>query len=115
MTRIEHTTYAESVSCTPIFEYGECNGPMLNGITYMVRPSMHPGNRSPIARSASAGLIQLPSWPLAEPLGTFTASRRSAVHMNVRLSTRATSLGQLRAKKLRAEHKKKQKTTTFIA
>jgi hypothetical protein len=72
---------------------------MLNGITYIVLPSMHPGNRSATALSASSRLIQFPSIPLAEPLGTLTASLRFVVHMNVRLSTLATSLGELLAKK----------------
>ena len=42
------TTYAESVISTPNLEYGELSGPMQYGITYMVRPSMHPLN-SPIS------------------------------------------------------------------
>lgn len=36
--RMLTTTYAESVSWTPIFDNGDPTGPMLNGITNMVRP-----------------------------------------------------------------------------
>lgn len=39
MIRMLATTYGESVSSTPIFESGEPTGPMLNGITYIVRPT----------------------------------------------------------------------------
>jgi hypothetical protein len=42
MMRILVTTYALSVICTPILAMGEPNGPMLNGITYSVRPLMQP-------------------------------------------------------------------------
>lgn len=38
MIRIELTTYGESVISIPIFDNGEPTGPMLNGITYIVRP-----------------------------------------------------------------------------
>ena len=36
------TTYGESVISTPICAMSEPSGPMLNGITYIVRPRMHP-------------------------------------------------------------------------
>lgn len=38
MTLMLTTTYGESVSSTPILERGDPTGPMLKGITYMVRP-----------------------------------------------------------------------------
>ena len=38
------TTYGESESCTPIWAIGEPTGPMLNGMTYIVRPFMQPSN-----------------------------------------------------------------------
>lgn len=38
MMRMLATTYGESVSSMPIFDRGEPRGPMLNGVTYMVRP-----------------------------------------------------------------------------
>ena len=35
------------------------SGPMLNGITYIVRPRMHPSNRPSRMPRISAGSIQL--------------------------------------------------------
>jgi hypothetical protein len=49
MIRIDAATYAESVNCTPIYEIGDPNGPMLNGTTNMVRPRIDPANSSPKA------------------------------------------------------------------
>ena len=45
MMRMFTTTYGESVSSTPMWAMGEPSGPMLNGITYIVRPRMQPSNR----------------------------------------------------------------------
>src|SRR5271169_2777915 len=45
MIRMFTTTYAESVSWTPICDIGDPTGPMLNGSTYIVRPRMQPLNR----------------------------------------------------------------------
>ena len=84
-------TYAESVISTPIWAIGEPSGPMLNGITYIVRPRIDPANRSPRIDFISAGSIQLFVGP---------ASWRVRLQMNVRSSTRATSLGSERARKL---------------
>ena len=38
MIRMLTTTYGESLSCTPMWAIGEPTGPMLKGITYIVRP-----------------------------------------------------------------------------
>ncbi len=35
-------TYAESVSCTPMWAMGEPSGPIENGTTYIVRPFIAP-------------------------------------------------------------------------
>ncbi len=45
--------------CTPILAIGEPSGPMLNGITYMVRPRMQPSNSPSIVSRISAGGAQL--------------------------------------------------------
>jgi hypothetical protein len=42
MMRIEATTYGLSVSSTPNIACGASSGPMQNGMTYIVRPRMHP-------------------------------------------------------------------------
>jgi len=57
---------------------------MQNGTTYMVRPRMLPLKSSPKVAFISAGAIQLLVGP---------ASCSSSEQMNVRSSTRATSLG----------------------
>ena len=44
MIRMLTTTYGESESCTPMWAIGEPTGPMLNGITYIVRPRITPSN-----------------------------------------------------------------------
>ena len=44
MMRMLATTYGESVSSTPMCAMCEPSGPMLNGITYIVRPRMQPSN-----------------------------------------------------------------------
>jgi hypothetical protein len=60
------------------------SGPMQNGITYMVRPAMQPSKTSANVARISPGAIQLLVGP---------ASSSRSEHMNVRLSTRATSPG----------------------
>ena len=42
MIRMLTATYAESVSCTPMWAIGEPSGPIENGTTYMVRPFIAP-------------------------------------------------------------------------
>ena len=42
ITRIETVTYAESVSSTPNIGFSASRWPITNGMTYMVRPRMHP-------------------------------------------------------------------------
>ena len=69
--------------------YGEPSGPMQYGITYITRPRMQPSNSPSSSRCASSGAIQLLLGP---------ASSRSAVHMKVRFSTRATSEGSERCR-----------------
>jgi hypothetical protein len=86
------TAYGESVICTPNCAIGEPNGPMLNGTTYIVRPAIDPANRPRRIPIIVRGSIQLFVGP---------ASSSLRAQMNVRSSTRATSLGSLRARKLR--------------
>ena len=84
MMRMFTTAYAESVSCTPICDMGEPIGPMEKGSTYMVRPRIQP-LKSPLSlRRISNGSIQLLVGP---------ALSLDSEQMNVRSSTRATSLG----------------------
>ena len=59
MIRMFSTTQAESVSSTPMCAIGEPSGPMLNGTTYIVRPSMQPSNRPLSFSRISAGSVQL--------------------------------------------------------
>src|SRR5688572_6690445 len=69
----------------------EPSGPMLNGMTYIVRPSMQPLN-SPCRRlRMMAGASQL----LVAPAYSFFS-----LQIKVRSSTRATSRGSERARKL---------------
>src|SRR5690348_10526622 len=46
MIRIDTTTYGESLISTPSWEIRLPSGPMQNGMTYMVRPRMHPSKIS---------------------------------------------------------------------
>src|SRR5262249_49897340 len=64
---------------------------MLKGITYMVRPFMEPVNTRRRGFRISLGSIQLLVGP---------ASARRLLQMKVRSSTRATSPGSDRARKL---------------
>ena len=69
----------------------EPSGPIENGITYIVRPRMQPANSPLRVPRISAGSIQLFVGP---------ASTCFSLQMKVRSSTRATSLGSDRARKL---------------
>ena len=89
MIRMFATTQAESVSSTPMWAIGEPSGPIENGTTYIVRPSMQPSNRPASLSRISAGSVQLFVGP---------ASCSSSEQMNVRSSTRATSPGSERAR-----------------
>src|SRR6476620_5924270 len=84
ITRMETTTYSESVSSTPNIGFSASTGPMQNGMTYIVRPRMHPRYSSVMTAFISPGSIQLLVGP---------ASASSTEQMKVRSSTRATSLG----------------------
>jgi len=84
MTRIDTTTYSESVISTPNMGFGELRCPMTKGMTYMVRPRMQPAYRPRMVSFISSGSIQLLVGP---------ASFSSCEQMKVRSSTRATSLG----------------------
>ena len=84
MIRIETATYGESVISTPSWEMSPPSGPMQNGTTYITRPRMHPLKISPNVVRISSGAIQLLVGP---------ASSSRLEQMNVRSSTRATSLG----------------------
>src|SRR6266851_2432557 len=70
---------------------GEPSGPILKGITYSVRPRIQPLNRPVSVSFISLGLTQLLVGP---------ASVLLREQMKVRSSTRATSLGSERARKL---------------
>lgn len=56
-----------------------------------------------MAVSMSSSDIQLPRVPLTPAFGVGIASWRSLVHMNVRLSTRATSSGLVTASQLNVD------------
>src|SRR3712207_3240579 len=84
ITRMETTTYSESVSSTPNIGFSASTGPMQNGMTYIVRPRMHPRYSSVMTAFISPGSIQLLVGP---------ASASSTEQMKVRSSTRATSDG----------------------
>ena len=68
---------------TPSWEMLLPSGPMQNGTTYIVRPRMQPSKTSANVLRISSGAIQL----LVGPASSFSEQ------MNVRSSTRATSLG----------------------
>ena len=72
-------------------EMWQPSGPIENGTTYIVRPRMQPSNRPSSVLRISAGAIQLLVGP---------ASSSRSQQMKVRSSTRATSLGSERARKL---------------
>ncbi|CAB4906912.1 unannotated protein [freshwater metagenome] len=59
MTRMETTTYSESVSSTPNIGASASIGPMQKGMTYIVRPRMQPRYSSVMTAFISAGSIQL--------------------------------------------------------
>ena len=72
------------MSWTPISEIGEPSGPIENGTTYIVRPFIAPVKSSLSVSRISAGSVQ---WFVGP------ASSSRSEQMNVRSSTRATSLG----------------------
>ena len=59
MIRMFTTTYGESVSCTPMCAIGEPTGPMLKGMTYIVRPFIEPSNFGVSMAFILSGAIQL--------------------------------------------------------
>ncbi len=80
------------MSSTPIWAIGEPSGPMLNGITYIVRPLIQPSKKLRRVSFISLGCIQLLVGP---------ASVLFKLQIKVRSSTHApTSLGSERARKL---------------
>jgi hypothetical protein len=74
------------VICTPTREKREPAGPMMKGMTYIVRPFMAPLKRSVSLAFASAGAHQLLVGPV---------SSLFSWQMKVRCSVRATSVGEL--------------------
>ena len=72
-----------------MWEMDEPRGPMLKGTTYIVRPRMQPSKSPRSVAFISRGLTQLLVGP---------ASSRLRLQINVRSSTRATSLGSERAR-----------------
>ncbi len=91
MIRMFTTTYGESVISTPRRPIGEPTGPIENGMTYIVRPRMQPVKSSLSVARISTGSRQLLVGP---------ASSSRSEQMKVRSSTRATSEGSERARKL---------------
>lgn len=94
MVRMDTATYAESVISTPIAESSEPSGPMQNGTTYIVRPFIEPRKTPPLASAP----VPVP-WKISRiSAGAFQwfvgpASCSFSEQMNVRSSTRATSVG----------------------
>lgn len=64
-------------------------------------PFIQPGNLLSSSFFIAASPIQFPNWPFTPSLVCGTDSRLSFVQMYVLDSTRATSRGSVRAKKLR--------------
>src|SRR5262245_17260643 len=89
MMRMFATTYGLSEISTPICEIGPPIGPIENGITYIVRPRIAPANRLRRVARIVSGSSQLFVGP---------ASSLRHVHINVRSSTRATSVASERAR-----------------
>src|SRR5690349_1788387 len=85
------TTYSESVISMPMWEIDEPSGPMQKGITYMVRPRIEPSSRRFMVAFMSLGSTQLFVGP---------ASSLRRLHIKVRSSTLATSLGSEKQAKL---------------
>ncbi len=79
------------MTCTPSRASGLPSGPIENGTTYIVRPRIEPSKRPSSVERMSAGSCQLLVGP---------ASSSRSLQMKVRDSTRATSSGWLRARKL---------------
>ncbi len=73
----------------PMCAIGLPSGPIENGTTYIVRPRIAPSNRPFSVRRISRGSTQLLVGP---------ASARRSLQMNVRSSTRATSVGSEHAR-----------------
>src|SRR5438270_7185904 len=88
MIRMFTTTYAESVSWTPICDIGLSIGPIEKGSTYIVRPFIDPLKRLFSFFRITNGSTQL----LVGPAVSFESEQ-----MKVRSSTRATSFGEERA------------------
>ena len=76
------------MTSTPNFGSAASRWPITNGMTYMVRPRMHPSYSSRMMAFISFGSIQLLVCP---------ASFSSFEQMKVWSSTRATSSGSVRA------------------
>src|SRR5574344_801606 len=91
MISIFITTYAESVISIPFLEIGEPSGPIQKGITYIVRPCIHPVYKPVIVAFNSFGSIQ---WFVGPASSSFLEE------MKVRDSTRATSEGSERNRTL---------------
>ena len=88
ITRMRAVTYAESVISTPNIGFSASRWPITNGMTYIVRPFMQPAYSPRMMSFISFGSIQLLVGP---------ASFSSTLQMKVRSSTRATSVGSVRA------------------
>ena len=69
MIRMLAATYAESVSCTPMWAIGDPSGPIENGTTYIVRPFIAPVYSFVISARISSGSRQLLFGPASSAVG----------------------------------------------
>src|SRR5690606_39713598 len=66
ITRMETTTYSESVISTPSLGSSAPSGPMQNGTSYTVRPSIEPRYSSVMVARISVGSTQLLVGPASD-------------------------------------------------
>ena len=96
MMRMLTTTYGESVSSTPMCAMCEPSGPMLYGITYIVRPRMQPSKSLSSVARISAGSTQL----LLGPASSFVAAADEGAIFHARdvvgIGAREEAAGALR-------------------
>ncbi len=71
MIRIDTATYAESVSCTPMWALSDPRGPIEKGTTYIVRPRIAPSKSLWSVARISSGSCQL----LLGPASIFLAEQ----------------------------------------
>ena len=84
-------TQAESVSSTPMCAIGEPSGPIENGTTYIVRPSMQPSKRPLSFSRISPGSVQLFVGPA--PCSVSRADERAVLDARDVTRVRAREVG----------------------